>query len=108
MSLRVKAGADDLAPGDVRRVEPEGAAPVAVYNVDGELFCIDDTCTHEKFPLSEGWVDGDTVECALHMAKFCVRDGKALCLPAAGDVAVHPVEVVDGEIWVVIQASEGD
>lgn len=101
-SRRISAGKADISPGEVRRVESDGLDPVAVYNVDGDLFCIDDTCTHEKFPLSEGWVDGDVVECALHMAKFCVRDGRALCLPAPRGVTAHPVEVVDGEIWVTI------
>jgi nitrite reductase/ring-hydroxylating ferredoxin subunit len=97
---------DELSPGEARRVEGDHQ-PVAVYNIDGEFFAIDDTCTHEKFALSEGWVDGDVVECALHMAKFCVRTGKALCLPAAGDVATHPVEVVDDWVWVLIRGAGG-
>jgi nitrite reductase/ring-hydroxylating ferredoxin subunit len=106
--LRIRACAvEDVAPGEVHRVEGDGHEPVAVYNVGGEFFCIDDTCTHEKYPLSEGWVDDDVVECALHMAKFCVRDGRALCLPAPRGVAAHPVEVVDGEIWVNISKASG-
>ena len=44
------------------------------------------------------------VECALHMAKFCIRTGKALCLPANRDVASHPVEIIDGEVWIVTKA----
>jgi nitrite reductase/ring-hydroxylating ferredoxin subunit len=91
---------DELSPGEARRVEGDHP-PVAVYNVDGEFYALDDTCTHEKFALTEGWIDGDVVECALHMAKFCIRTGKALCLPANRDVASHAVEVVDGEVWIV-------
>ena len=91
---------DELAPGEARRVEGNHP-PVAVYNVDGDLFALDDTCSHENYPLTEGWIDGDVVECALHMAKFCIRTGKALCLPANRDVASHIVEVVDGEVWIV-------
>ena len=99
--MRIPAGkAADLAPGEARRIEGDHP-PVAVYNVDGEYFALDDTCTHEKFALTEGWIDGDVVECALHMAKFCIRTGKALCLPAHRDVAAHPVEIVDGEVWIL-------
>ncbi len=97
--------ADELAPGEFRRLEGDHQ-PVAVINVDGKFFAIDDTCTHEKYALSEGWIEGDTVECALHMAKFCIRTGKALCLPATRDVASHPVEVLDGEVWVTINQGE--
>lgn len=99
---RVRAGrAEDLPPGEARRIEGDHP-PVAVYNVDGEFFALDDTCTHERFALTEGWIDGDVVECALHMAKYCIRTGKALCLPAPRDLAAHTVEVVDGDIWVLI------
>ena len=90
----------DLAPGQCTEANV-GGTPVAIYNVDGEFYALDDTCTHEKFPLTEGWIDGDVVECALHMAKFCIRTGKALCLPANRNVASHAVEVVDGEVWIV-------
>ena len=51
--------------------------------------------------MTEGWIDGDVVECALHMAKFCIRTGKALCLPANRDVSAHPVEIIDGEVWIL-------
>ena len=104
--VRVRAcRADELPPGEARRLEGEHE-PVAVFNVDGEFFAIDDTCTHEKFALTEGWIDGDVVECALHMAKYCIRTGKALCLPAPRDVASHAVEVVNGEVWVLIEIKE--
>jgi 3-phenylpropionate/trans-cinnamate dioxygenase ferredoxin component len=101
-SVRIRAcRVDELAPGEARRIEGDHQ-PVAVYNIDGELYALDDTCTHEKFALTEGWIDDDVVECALHMAKFCIRTGKALCLPANRDVATHSVEVVDGEVWIVM------
>ncbi len=99
---RVCAGrADDIPPGDFRRLEGDHQ-PVALINVGGEFFAIDDTCTHENYALTEGWIDGDVIECALHMAKFCITSGEALCLPANRDLAVHDVDVVDGEVWVTI------
>ena len=101
-TTRVRAcRVDELPPGEARRVEGDHQ-PVAVYNVDGEFFALDDTCTHEKFALTEGWIDDDVVECALHMAKFCIRTGKVLCLPANRDLTAHAVEVIDGDVWIVI------
>ena len=100
--MRIRAcRVDELAPGEAHRVEGDHQ-PVAVYNVGGEYFALDDTCTHEKFALTEGWIDDGVVECALHMAKFCIRTGKALCLPANRDLVRHEVEVVDGELWIVM------
>lgn len=99
---RVPAGPlAGLEPGQVRRLEAVDP-PVAVYNLDGDLFCVDDTCTHESYPLSEGWFEDGEIECALHGARFCVETGEALCLPANRDLRVHEVEVVDGEIFVTI------
>ena len=96
--------AEEVPVGPASELPPRkvtGAGKWAVGNVDGEYFALDDTCTHEKFALTEGWIDGDVVECALHMAKFCIRTGKALCLPANRDVTSHAVEVVGGEVWIV-------
>ena len=57
-----------------------------MFNVDGEYYAIDDTCTHDKYSLADGYIDDDVVECALHMAKFSIRTGKALSLPATRDL----------------------
>ena len=94
-------GVDELPDGEARRVE--GPRPVAVFNVDGTYFALDDNCTHQDFPLSEGWIEGDVVECALHMARFCIRTGKALCLPADRSVVTHPIDVVGNDIYVTIK-----
>lgn len=79
--------------------------PVAVYNVDGTFFATADTCSHELSSLGEdGYLDGDQVECAWHFAKFCVRTGQALTLPATKPIATYPVEVDNGEVYVVVDA----
>jgi 3-phenylpropionate/trans-cinnamate dioxygenase ferredoxin subunit len=88
----------DVTPDQALRVEVEGT-PIAIFDVHGELYAIDDTCTHEEFSLSDGeMVDDYTVECALHGAQFDIRSGKALCLPATLPVETYPVWVEDGEI----------
>jgi 3-phenylpropionate/trans-cinnamate dioxygenase ferredoxin subunit len=88
----------DLPPGAVLRVE--GPEPIAVFNVAGEIFAVGDTCTHEDASLSEGWVDGAVVECPYHLARFCLRTGRALCLPATKPLPVYQVVARDGAVWV--------
>ncbi|MCM3886271.1 Rieske 2Fe-2S domain-containing protein [Frankia sp. R82] len=63
---------------------PEGEAvvlpttpPIAVFNVDGELFATDDTRSHAESSLAEGYIEDGTVECVPHFARFCLRTGKA-------------------------------
>ncbi|MCR1784992.1 non-heme iron oxygenase ferredoxin subunit [Nocardioides carbamazepini] len=79
--------------------------PVAVYNVDGEFFSTADTCTHMKSSLTEGYLDGDQVECALHMATFCVRDGRATALPATVPLRTFEVKIEDNTLKVRLPAS---
>lgn len=93
----------DLEPGDVVKVEAD--PPIAVYNIDGAFYATDDTCTHGQSSLSDGWVDGDEVECAWHMARFCIRTGRAKCLPATVDLRTYPVIVEDGDVFVVKDAA---
>lgn len=91
---------EDLPTGDALRITPPGAAPIAIFNVDGELFAIDDTCTHQDASLSEGWVEDCSVECPLHTACFDLRTGAALGAPAKIPVRTHAVHVQDGVIRV--------
>jgi len=88
----------ELQPGEVVRVEGDEA--IAVFNVDGELFAVSDTCTHAEASLSEGWVEGTAVECPFHFARFCLRTGRALSLPATRALRTYPVRVRDGIVWV--------
>lgn len=74
---------------------------IAVVHSGGEYFAIDNTCTHEYASLAEGWIEDGTIECPLHAAGFCLRDGKVLSPPAPTDVAVHTVEI-DGDQIVLI------
>ncbi|WP_326837389.1 bifunctional 3-phenylpropionate/cinnamic acid dioxygenase ferredoxin subunit [Amycolatopsis rhabdoformis] len=74
--------------------------PVSLFRSGGEVFCLDDTCTHEDFSLAEGWVEDCVVECALHTAKFDLRSGKALSAPASTPVRVHEVRLEGTEIYV--------
>jgi 3-phenylpropionate/trans-cinnamate dioxygenase ferredoxin subunit len=89
----------DLAPGDVRRVEVE--PPIAVFRTDeGELFAVDDMCTHQDASLADGWLEGSEIECPLHASKFDLRTGAVDAPPAKRPIRTHEVSVVDGVIHV--------
>ncbi len=90
----------ELLPGE-SRVAWDGDTAILVVNYDGDLYALEDRCTHEDFELSAGEFDAEeaTIECVLHGAKFDVRDGRALCAPAHLPVAKFPVRVDEGVVW---------
>lgn len=93
---------DDVDEGDAIVVDQEQtgtADDIAIFHAeDGNFYALDDTCTHEDASLADGWIEGVEVECPVHSAKFCLKKGTALCMPATIDAKTHKVEVVDGEI----------
>lgn len=88
----------NLPPGESIRVH--GEVPIAVFNADGQLYAIDDTCTHQDASLSDGWLEGCAVECPLHAACFDLRTGRPNGPPAKKPVRTHTVTVEDGLIYV--------
>lgn len=93
------ADIEDIEPEQGLRVEIDGV-PVALWNVDGEFYATDDTCTHEEASLSEGDLWGEVIECPLHGAQFDVRTGEVLSLPAIFPIATYPVKVEDGALYI--------
>ena len=93
------AARSDLAEGEVIGVEVAGRS-IALYDADGNLFATDNICTHAYACLSDGWLDGEVIECPLHAARFDIRSGKVLDPPATEDLKTYPVRIVDGEIEV--------
>jgi metal-sulfur cluster biosynthetic enzyme/nitrite reductase/ring-hydroxylating ferredoxin subunit len=73
---------------------------VVLFRVGGEYFCIDDVCTHDGGPLSEGRLENHAIACPRHGAKFDIRTGKALTMPATVDTAAHEVKIEGDEILV--------
>ncbi len=89
----------DIPPGTSIEVElPE--ASLAVCNVDGQFFAIENLCTHDDGPLGAGALDGFRIQCPRHLAYFDVRNGKALTLPAIMPVECFAVRVQDGDVEV--------
>jgi 3-phenylpropionate/trans-cinnamate dioxygenase ferredoxin subunit len=92
---------DALPPGEVVRLDrPLVDVPVSVFNVDGELFAIDDTCTHANESLADGWVEDCAVECPRHASAFDLRTGVPGSPPALTPVRTHAVRVEDGNVVV--------
>ena len=93
------AASDAVAEGGMLQVEVAGE-PVCLYNLGGTLYATQDTCTHEHAYLSEGYIDGDCVECPLHQALFHIPTGEVRAEPATENLRVYPVRIVGGAIEV--------
>ena len=93
------APAASLKPGESRVVEVDGAM-IAVFNLGGEFYAIEDVCTHDGGELACGAVDGEEIICPRHGARFNVRTGEALTAPAYEAIAIFPVRVCNGSVQV--------
>ena len=82
-----------------------GGLDVAIARDGEEIFAIQDECSHAAVPLSEGEVSGGTVECWLHGSCFDLRTGKPTHLPATEPVAIFPVDVRDGDVYVDVETT---
>lgn len=88
----------ELLPGEFRTAW-DGDTPIAVFNIDGDLYAIEDVCTHDGGELTGGSVHGFEVECIRHGARFDVRTGAALCPPAYAPTAKFPVRIEEGWVY---------
>jgi 3-phenylpropionate/trans-cinnamate dioxygenase ferredoxin component len=73
---------------------------VVLIHAAGHFYAVDDVCTHDGGPLGEGELDGFTIACPRHGAKFDIRDGRALTMPATRATVAHEVKVVGDEVLV--------
>jgi naphthalene 1,2-dioxygenase system ferredoxin subunit len=74
--------------------------PLALFKVDGKVYCTSNLCTHAEAFLSDGYLEGFEIECPLHGARFDIRDGRVLCQPAGKDIASYPVRIEGEEVFV--------
>jgi metal-sulfur cluster biosynthetic enzyme/nitrite reductase/ring-hydroxylating ferredoxin subunit len=102
--IKVAAVSDLPDPGR-QLVEVEDRI-VALFHVGGQFYCIDDVCTHDGGPLSEGKLEDHAIACPRHGAKFDIRTGKALTMPATEDTVAHQVKVENGQVFVRINDGE--
>ena len=93
------AAVSEVPKGGVRAVETEKGA-VVLANVDGDIYALEDRCSHQDYPLSAGELEGYELECPFHGARFDVCSGRALQLPAITPVRSYQVDVRDGDIYI--------
>lgn len=97
---------EDVPKGTVVSADVGGTPVAIVHAEDDNFYAIYDECSHEQIALSEGEVDGCTLECWLHGSRFDLRSGEPTGLPATVPVQVYPVEVHDGDIYLNIDNGE--
>ncbi|MEY4276327.1 MAG: hypothetical protein RIS26_790 [Actinomycetota bacterium] len=90
---------DDLKPGKVIRVTVSGHAIAIARTKAGDVYAIDDKCSHGEISLSEGFIENSTIECWAHGAKFSLETGAALTLPAFEPVATYEVFIENNQIF---------
>ena len=93
---------EDIDEEDLIRVDHAGRSYAVYHSPDGDFFCTDGLCTHEKVQLADGLVQDFEIECPKHNAIFDYRTGEALRAPACVDLATYPTKIEDGRIWIEI------
>jgi len=95
------ARTSEVPPGSMKRVEVAGRA-VALANVDGEFYVLDDACTHGPGSLSEGYIEGDVVECNFHNGQFNIRTGEVVLPPCMIPAKTYAAIVEDGKVFIEV------
>ncbi len=92
--------AKEIPSGKGATVEVNGAR-IAVYNLAGTYFAMDDTCPHVGAPLGGGWVEGETVACPMHGWEFEIKTGRCITVPRCA-VSSYPMRIENGEVQICI------
>jgi 3-phenylpropionate/trans-cinnamate dioxygenase ferredoxin component len=100
MSDFVRVASVDEIPDPGRQLVEVDDRLVALFHVQGKFYAIDDVCTHDGGPLAEGQLDGFSIACPRHGAKFDIRDGRALTMPATQPTVAHEVKIEGGDVFV--------
>ena len=95
------ADLSECPPGNLLEVEA-GRERIVLANVDGDVYALQNRCSHQDLPLSDGELEGDRLECLYHGARFDVCTGKAVGLPAIKPVPSYDVQIRGQEIFVQI------
>lgn len=102
MSTRIElCSTEEVAAGSAIRVE-NGDLILAVYNLDGEFYVTDDTCTHGPGSLSEGYIEDDIVECNFHGGQFNIKTGEVAAPPCMVPIRTYPTSVENGKVVIEV------
>jgi 3-phenylpropionate/trans-cinnamate dioxygenase ferredoxin subunit len=103
MSRFVKAAqVGDVQPGSRKILEVEGEF-IAIFNVGGQYYAIEDVCSHDDGPVAEGDLEGYEIVCPRHGAHFDIRDGRVLSFPAITPIRSFPVKLEGNDILIEIE-----
>jgi len=93
------ASLEQCSPGNLLGVEAKGLK-IVLANVDGTIYALEDQCSHQDLPLSDGYLEDGQVECIYHGARFDACTGSAMALPGIKPVNTFNVDIRDGDIYV--------
>jgi 3-phenylpropionate/trans-cinnamate dioxygenase ferredoxin component len=97
------ASTEDCGENGCLHTVTGGGEAIVLARWDGEIFALEDRCSHQDFPLSSGEVEDGKIECIFHGAKFDLRTGKAVRLPAIAPVRTFPVEIRGDGIFIQVE-----
>lgn len=95
------AKVSDIAPGTVKKIDVNGEQ-IAVANLNGQFFAINDLCTHKQCSLSGGSIDGQNIVCPCHGGQFDLKTGEAKTPPATTNTKTYEIKVENDEIWIKV------
>jgi len=96
----IDVGAENTLADNENLIVDIDGTEVAVFKLEGQLFAIEDVCTHDGAEIASGELDGDEIVCPRHGARFCIKTGEVKCAPAYENIDTFPVQVESGRIQV--------
>ncbi|MBI4055283.1 MAG: non-heme iron oxygenase ferredoxin subunit [Elusimicrobia bacterium] len=102
MTFHAVAKASELSPGEAR-IYRAGETRILLCNVGGSFYAVEDICTHDEGPLGEGTLLGEAIECPRHGARFNVKTGAVLRMPAAAPIKTFATKLENGMVSVEVE-----
>lgn len=99
--FKTAAKLSEINVGSAKRIEID-SVEIALFNIDGTIYAINDVCTHRQCSLSEGFIEGNAITCPCHLSVFDIKTGKVLEPPALVDVQTYKVLVQNNDIEVEV------
>jgi len=96
---------EEIKTGERLFIEIDGK-PIVILNINGQFYAIADVCSHDDGPVGEGEVEGYDIICPRHGARFDVRTGRVLALPAFVDIPAYPIRLVNNQVEIGIPIEE--
>ena len=94
------AKTDEIPVGDRKLLELNDSTPIAIFNLEGEYYTIEDRCPHQQLPLADGLMDNDEIICPFHGAQFNIKTGALTAPPACDNLVTFPTKVLGNDIQI--------